>query len=101
MSDLLYAVFLGVAGLLGVTLLVLAGRLAHRRRTLSHALIAVALGALAGRSLVGIANMLGAINHDLHHLFEHGLDALIVVVLFAAVIAMGRPDTSSGDESNP
>lgn len=101
MSEQLYVLFLGTAGALGVVLFLLACRIARRRRGLPYLLIAVALGALAGRSMVGLAEFAGLIDFGMHHLLEHGLDALIALTLFAAVVAMGRPDSSGWRDPEP
>ena len=101
MIDSLYGLFLGTAGVLGLTLFVLSCRIAHRRATVPYILVTIALGALASRSLVGLLGLLGIVDYGLHHLLEHGLDVVIAISLFAAVLAMGRPDSTSWGESEP
>lgn len=91
MINILYAIFLGTAGILATIIFFLSLRIAYRRRKLPYALIALAIGALTTRSIVGFFVFLEIISFELHHLIEHGLDALIALALFGAILSMGRP----------
>ncbi|MGA9400914.1 DUF7471 family protein, partial [Haladaptatus sp.] len=48
-------------------------------------LIALAFAALAGRELVGGLTMANYLTANAHHLFEHGLDIVMMLLLIGAV----------------
>lgn len=80
---------IALAGL-GTTILFLLGAVAYyRRRSLPYLLIAVSMGALAARSIVGFGTVMGVVPMGAHHLIEHGLDFLIAVLLLAAITTSG------------
>lgn len=56
-----------------------------RRGSRSYLLVVLALVALAGRTLVSTATMFGPLSPELHHLAEHGLDAMLATFLLAAI----------------
>jgi hypothetical protein len=56
-----------------------------RRRSRPYLLLVVALAALLGRSAVVGAAALGWLSPTDHHLFEHGLDVVLVALVVAAV----------------
>ena len=56
------------------------------RRTTRYLLVAIAVGALFGRSVVGIGTVLGLVPMPIHHLVEHSLDFLIAAVILYAVV---------------
>lgn len=67
-----------------------------RRRSPSYFLVTLALSTLLTRSLLGVLFVDGALGPPQHHLLEHGLDAVGVLLLFGAVYAArtvdpGRP----------
>lgn len=81
------AVFL--AGL-GTTVLFLVGLVAYRRRrTFRYLLIALSLGLLVIRTLVGVGTILGVVPMTVHHLVEHGFDFLLAVLILYAVYQTG------------
>lgn len=105
MGSTLTAVVLGAGGdwpgvegsmlLLGVVLLACAGTgllfaisvvAWSRRRSRRYLLIAVAVGALFLRSIVGIGTVFGAVPMVVHHLVEHSFDFLIAALILYAVI---------------
>jgi hypothetical protein len=74
-----------IAGLLTAVLLGLGMAVFVRRRSRSYLLIALALLALFGRSVVAGGTLLGLISPGLHHLLEHGLDIIMAALVVAAV----------------
>ncbi|MGZ0747231.1 MULTISPECIES: DUF7471 family protein [unclassified Haloparvum] len=74
-----------IAGLGSAALVALASVAVLRRRSWSHSFVAIALGALLTRSLLGSMIVGGHISHGTHHLLEHLLDAFITGLLFAAI----------------
>lgn len=67
-----------------------------RRGSRLYLLICVAVGALWGRSIVGMGTVLGVVPMVAHHLVEHSLDFLIAVVILYAVYV--HAPGSFGDE---
>lgn len=74
-----------IAGLGSAALVTLAGVAVLRRRSWSYSFVAVALGAILVRSLLGSMIIGDYISHASHHLLEHLLDAFIIGLLFAAI----------------
>lgn len=74
------------------TLAVLAYR---RRRTTPYLLVALAIGALALRPLVGVGTVLGAVPMDVHHTVEHFLDVLIIGLLIGALLSLRSLESPS------
>jgi hypothetical protein len=66
----------------------------RRRRSRRYALIAVAVGALFVRSILGMGTVLGIVPMPVHHLLGHGLDFGIAAVILSAVYRSG-PDRST------
>jgi len=56
-----------------------------RRRSRPYLLIVAAFAALLGRSAVVVATAAGLLSPTDHHLFEHGLDVVLVALVVAAV----------------
>ncbi|WP_424015093.1 DUF7471 family protein [Halorubrum xinjiangense] len=76
-----------VAGL-GTTLLFAVSLAAYRRRRRAqYRLIALAVGALLARSVVGAGTVLGVVPMPAHHLIAHSLDFLIAALVLYAVYA--------------
>lgn len=59
----------------------------HRRRSRQYLLVSIALFALWFRSVVGALTVLDILPMYHHHLIEHGLDAVIGVLILIAVYA--------------
>ena len=76
-----------VAGGGSVILVAIAGLALRRRRSVSYALITMAIGALVLRSFLGAVTLAGYASIHLHHVVEHLLDALVIGLLFVAVYA--------------
>ena len=57
----------------------------HRRRTVRHGVVAIVLGLLVGRSLVGLGTVFGVVPMVAHHIIEHGFDLLIAALLLYVV----------------
>lgn len=74
-----------IAGVGSIAVFGLALAALLRRRSRSYLLVAFALAALVAR--VGVAGLSigGFVSTDLHHLLEHGLDALMAGLVIAAV----------------
>ena len=85
-SILLLAVAL-VAGVGTGVLFVVSVAAYRRRRRAQYRLIAVAVGALLFRSVVGAGTILGVVPMPVHHFLEHGLDFLIAALVLYAVYA--------------
>ncbi|MCO8244350.1 MULTISPECIES: hypothetical protein [unclassified Haladaptatus] len=78
-------VVLAVAGLGSAAIFLLALAAFRQRRSLPYLLIALAFAALAGRELVGGLTMANYLTANAHHLFEHGLDIVMMLLLIGAV----------------
>jgi hypothetical protein len=91
-------VITGIASLaiLGLGVVALA-----QRRSRSYLLITMALGTLAGRTLVGGLAMDGTVAMEFHHLIEHTLDGVMAVLLLVAVYyarTTDRPKLTSHEQ---
>lgn len=76
-----------VAGL-GTTVLFAVSLAAYRRRRRAqYRVIALAVGALLARSVVGAGTVLGVVPMPVHHLLAHSLDFLIAALVLYAVYA--------------
>ena len=80
LSWLLLAAAEVTAVLFGLSLVV-----AYRRRSRRYLLVSATLAALLSRSVVGLLTVCGLLSAGSHHLLEHGLDAVIAILLLAAV----------------
>ena len=80
LSWLLLAAAWVTTALFGLSLIV-----AYRRRSRRHLLVSATLAALLSRSVVGLLTVRGLLSPGSHHLLEHGLDAVISILLLAAV----------------
>ncbi|MFC3479000.1 DUF7471 family protein [Halobacterium litoreum] len=67
-----------------------------RRRSRSHLLVALALGALLARTVVAGASLAGAVALDSHHLVEHSLDVVMAALVVAAVYYARSADAAGG-----
>jgi len=74
-----------VAGLGTAILLGLAFAAFVRRRSRPYLLLVAAFVALLGRSAVVGFSLVGVLSPAQHHLFEHGLDVVLVALVVAAV----------------
>jgi hypothetical protein len=75
----------GLATLGTAVLLGLAFAAFVRRRSRPYLLLVAAFAALLGRSAVVAVSALGLLSPTDHHLFEHGLDVVLVALVVAAV----------------
>ena len=71
---------MGTALLLGVAFAALV-----RRQSRPYLLLVAAFTALLGRSVVAGFSMFGMLSPTTHHLFEHGMDVLLIALVVAAV----------------
>lgn len=92
-------VVLAVAGVASAILLGLALATFARRRSRSYLLVALALGALVARTVVGGGGAVAILSPEVHHLIEHGLDVAMAALVVGAVLYAreARPD---GGESS-
>lgn len=104
-SPLLFGIILLAS--LGTGILFLVSLLAYRqRRSTRYLLIAVAVGALFTRSLVGAGTVMGYTPMVVHHLIEHTFDFLIAALILYVVLRSGsaatgrRSETVSADGGN-
>jgi hypothetical protein len=74
------AATMGAALLLGVAFAAFV-----RLRSRPYLLLVAAFGALLGRSVVAGASIVGVLSPATHHLFEHGMDVVLVALVVAAV----------------
>ena len=85
---------------LGTGILFVVSFLAYwQRRSVRYLLIAVAVGALFLRSIVGIGTVLGYTPMVVHHLIEHTFDFLIASLILYAVLR-SKPDTPENQTVN-
>jgi hypothetical protein len=87
---------LAVAGLAAAVLTGAALAVFLRRKSRSHLLVALALGALLARTGVAAASIGGAMALDSHHLVEHSLDVVMAALVVAAVYYARSTEVSSG-----
>ena len=67
---------------------------AYRRRSRRYFLVSATLAALLSRSIVGLLTVRGLLSPGSHHFLEHGLDALIAILLLAAVYDSTTPTSA-------
>ena len=81
----LLLVVLAGAGLVSGLVIALALAALARRRSWSYVLVTLALTTLLVRTLFGLLSTGGILGEPSHHVLEHGLDILTVVLLLGAV----------------
>lgn len=79
------AAVLTVASIASAALVGLALAAFARRRTSPYLFVALAVAALAARSIVGWLGLVGSLSTTTHHTAEHGLDVVMVALVVAAV----------------
>lgn len=84
-GDIALPTVLAITGIVSLIVLGLAVVALTQRRSRSYLLITMALGTLAGRTLVGGLAMEGMVTVVFHHLLEHALDGVMAILLLAAV----------------
>ena len=100
-SPLLLAILL-LAGVGTATLFVLGLAAYWRRRTRAYCLVAVALGLLVARTIVGFGTVHGVVPMYLHHLIEHTADFVIAFLLLVAIYLQRTDrDDSTVDRDEP
>lgn len=103
-SEMRYSpVLIGTIALAGVgtTILFLLGVAAYyRRRSTPYLLIAVSMGALTTRAIIGFGTVLGIVPMGAHHLMEHGIDFLVSVLLLAAIVTSGTVGLGGREEGD-
>jgi len=84
---------------LGTGVLFAVSLLAYRqRRSVRYLLIAVAVGALFVRSIIGAGTVLGYTPMVVHHLVEHTFDVLIASLILYVVFRSGPTETENRTE---
>lgn len=76
---------LAVSAVAAVVLCGLAVVAYRRRRSRAYLLVVFALATLVARPLIGALSATAVVDADLHHLLEHGLDAVVVLLVLGAV----------------
>lgn len=66
-------------------LVCVAGLALLRRRTWSYLFIAIAIGMLTFRAVVGFLSLTSFVTVETHHMLEHVLDVFAILLLFAAI----------------
>lgn len=84
-ASLALLTLVSVAGLGTAVLFGLAFAAFIRRRSRPYLLLVAAFAALLGRSAVVGFSLVGVLSPTQHHLFEHGLDVVLVALVVAAV----------------
>lgn len=84
-QSLLFVAVLSIAGVGAAVLLGLAIGALVRRQSRPYLLIAGAIAALFGRSVVAGLTVTGVFTEANHHFVEHGLDVVLVALVIAAV----------------
>jgi hypothetical protein len=84
-STVALSLAIGIGGLAAAVLAGLGLATFLRRRSETYLLVALALGALFARAVVGAATVAGWLSAGDHHLIEHGLDAVMAALVVAAV----------------
>jgi uncharacterized membrane protein len=93
----LLAVVLVVAGLVSAVIITLGLVAFARRRSWSYFLVTLALATLLVRTLFGILTLNDLLNPTSHHILEHGLDILTVLLLLGAVYTARTVDRRGGE----
>jgi len=89
---------LGVAGLVSAFLIGLALLAYSRRRSWSYLLVTFALATLLIRTVFGFLSLGDLLSATTHHVLEHGLDILAVVLLVGAIY-LARAVDETGEKS--
>lgn len=85
---------------IGTGVLFAVSLLAYRqRRSMRYLLIAVAVGALFLRSVIGAGTVLGYTPMRIHHLIEHTFDFLIAALILYIVLRSGPTGDRKATES--
>lgn len=89
-ESVLLIVIISLAGL-GTGILFFASLVAYyRRRTRLYAVVAVVVGALLARTIIGLGTVFGMVSMPVHHLVAHGLDFAIAALILYAVYTTGE-----------
>lgn len=84
---------------IGTGVLFAVSLLAYRqRRSMRYLLIAVAVGALFLRSIIGAGTVMGYTPMMIHHLVEHTFDFLIAALILYIVLRSGPTETGPSAE---
>ncbi|MGM0591300.1 MAG: DUF7471 family protein [Halobacteriota archaeon] len=85
-----------LAGIGSTLLALVAAAAAYRRPVPSYLLVALAFTALAAQTGVAALTMGGMVDDVVHHHLEHGLDVLMVALVFGAVYYARRVEHGTG-----
>ncbi|MFC7027489.1 hypothetical protein ACFQJ5_07635 [Halomicroarcula sp. GCM10025324] len=80
-----FAVVLALSAVATVTLCALGVAAYRRRQSRAYLLVVLALAALVARPLVGVLSAAAVVSPETHHLLEHAIDAVVVVLVLGAV----------------
>ncbi|WP_440763302.1 DUF7471 family protein [Natronorubrum sp. DTA7] len=90
-----YVIIVSLETVASIAILAVSLALFVRRRQTSYLLVTAAFSTLVVRSVLGLLTVFGLLAIDSHHVLEHGLDVLLVGLLFLAVIVAQRSDYTS------
>jgi hypothetical protein len=85
LSDSLLVVALSAGSVFSILVALLSFVAFVRRRTMSYLLIAVAFSTFLGKTSLGLMYLMGGMNINMHHSFEHSLDVVMMALVLAAV----------------
>lgn len=92
-------VLLVLAGVASAVLLGLAVAAFVQRRSRPYLLVALALGALVARTIVGGSGAIAVVSPEVHHTLEHALDVVMAALVIGAVVFARRIRPTVGDRS--
>ncbi|WP_436345945.1 DUF7471 family protein [Natronorubrum sp. FCH18a] len=87
-----YAAIVALETVASIAILAVSLALFARRRQTSYLFVTAAFSTLVIRSALGLLTVFGLLAIDSHHVLEHGLDVLLIGLLFLAVIVAQRSE---------
>jgi hypothetical protein len=85
LSDSLLIIALSAGTVFSILVTLLSFVAFVKRRTMSYLLIAVAFSTFLGKTSLGLTYLMGRMNPEMHHSFEHSLDVVMMALVLAAV----------------
>jgi hypothetical protein len=85
LSDSLLIIALSAGTVFSILVALLSFVAFLKRRTISYLLIAVAFSTFLGKTSLGLTYLMGRMNPEMHHSFEHTLDVIMMALVLAAV----------------
>ncbi|WP_449271855.1 DUF7471 family protein [Halostella litorea] len=84
-SDSLLIIALSAGTVFSILVALLSFAAYVKRRTMSYLLIAIAFSTFLGKTSLGLTYLMGSMNADMHHSFEHSLDVVMMALVLGAV----------------